>query len=117
LYATRAIIQSNAKGVDKGGYMALPLTTVLKTAPGLISAAADIIGMIRKSRQQVSQTDMVNMAKLDELSHLIEEQAKVLEELALNNRNLVLAVRNNRLIAVAAILCACGAILSSILWH
>ncbi len=95
--------------------MALPLTTVLKTAPGLISAATDIINMIRKNRQQVSETDMANMVKLEELSHLIEEQAKVLEELALNNRNLVLAVRNNRLIAVSAIVCAIAAVLISLL--
>jgi len=83
--------------------MAFPLTTVLKTAPGLISAAADIIGMIRKNKHQVPPADT---ARLDELSRLLEQQAKVLEELALNNRNLVLAVRNNRLMAMLAILLA-----------
>ncbi|MBI1424228.1 MAG: hypothetical protein GC149_12220 [Gammaproteobacteria bacterium] len=88
--------------------MAFPLATVLNAAPGLISAAADIIGMIRKNKQAVPQADT---AKLDELAALLEQQAKVLEELALNNRNLVLAVRNNRIVAVAAValaLCATG---------
>jgi Trk K+ transport system NAD-binding subunit len=94
--------------------MAFPLTTVLKTAPGLISAAADIIGMIRKNKQQVPQADT---AKLDELNRLIEQQAKVLEELALNNRNLVLAVRNNRLMAMAAMMLALFAIGVSLFWH
>jgi hypothetical protein len=86
--------------------MAFPLASVLNAAPGLISAAADIIGMIRKNKQHAPQADT---AKLDELTSLIEQQAQVLEELALNNRNLVLAVRNNRIMAMVAIavaLCA-----------
>lgn len=94
--------------------MAFPLTTVLKTAPGLISAAADIIGMIRKNKQQAPQADM---AKLDELSSLIEQQAKVLEELAINNRNLVLAVRNNRLMAMVAVVLALGAVAVTLIWR
>lgn len=94
--------------------MAFPLTTVLKTAPGLISAAADIIGMIRKNKQQAPQADM---AKLDELSSLIEQQAKVLEELAINNRNLVLAVRNNRLVAMVAVVLALGAVAVTLIWR
>lgn len=88
--------------------MAFPLATVLNAAPGLISAAADIIGMIRKNKQHTPQADT---AKLDELASVLEQQARVLEELALNNRNLVLAVRNNRIVAVIAIiiaLCAVG---------
>jgi hypothetical protein len=88
--------------------MALPLATVLNAAPGLISAAADIIGLIRKNKQRQPQADA---AKLEELTNLLEQQAQVLEELALNNRNLVLAVRNNRLVALAAVLlalCAMG---------
>lgn len=94
--------------------MAFPLTAVLKAAPGLISAATDIIGMIRKNKQQESAADTT---KLEEMSRLIEQQAKVLEELALNNRNLVLAVRNNRLMAIAALLLAFGAMAALIIWH
>lgn len=79
--------------------MPFPLATVLNAAPGLISAAADIIGLIKKKKQEVPQSETT---KLEELTSLIEQQAQVIEELALNNRNLVLAVRNNRIVAVAA---------------
>ena len=88
--------------------MAFPLATVLKAAPGLISAAADIIGVVRKNKQQAPQEET---ARLEEFAKLIEQQAQVIEELALNNRNLVLAVRNNRIMALLAIaiaLCAMG---------
>ena len=88
--------------------MAFPLATVLKAAPGLISAAADIIGVVRKNKQQAPQEET---ARLEEFAKLIEQQAQVIEELALNNRNLVLAVRNNRIMAMLAIaiaLCAMG---------
>lgn len=93
--------------------MAFPLASVLSAAPGLISAAADIINMIRKNKQQAPQADT---AKLDELTSLIEQQARVLEELALNNRNLVLAVRNNRVVAVVSLVVALCA-LGIALWH
>ena len=88
--------------------MAFPLATVLKAAPGLISAAADIIGVVRRNKQQAPQEET---ARLEEFAKLIEQQAQVIEELALNNRNLVLAVRNNRIMALLAIaiaLCAMG---------
>lgn len=88
--------------------MAFPLATVLKAAPGLISAAADIIGVVRRNKQQAPQEET---ARLEEFAKLIEQQAQVIEELALNNRNLVLAVRNNRIMAMLAIaiaLCAMG---------
>lgn len=91
--------------------MAFPLASVLNAAPGLISAATDIIGMIRKNKQHAEQADT---ARYDELATLIEQQAQVIEELALNNRNLVLAVRNNRIVAMVAVvvaLCALGIVL------
>ena len=98
--------------------MALPLATVLNTAPGLISAAADLIGLIRKNRQQQPpEPPQPDTARLDELSSLLEQQAKMLEELALNNRNLVLAVRNNRIIALVASLLAAAALGFAVLWH
>ena len=93
--------------------MAFPLATVLNAAPGLISAAADILGIVRKNKQHAPQ---IETAKFEELTSLIEQQAQVIEELALNNRNLVLAVRNNRIMAMVAIaiaLCAIGIAL----WH
>lgn len=94
--------------------MALPLATVLNAAPGLISAAADIIGLIRKNKQKIPQADA---AKLEELTNLLEQQAEVLEELALNNRNLVLAVRNNRIVALAALAVAISAMLVTVVWR
>jgi len=102
--------------------MAFPLATVLKAAPGLISAAADIIGLTRKIRNDVAQADQakideLSQAKIDELSHLLEEQARVLEELALNNRNLVLAVRNNRLLALMAMAVALASLFTLIIWR
>ena len=83
--------------------MAFPLATVLNAAPGLISAATDIIGLIKKKKQHIPEAET---GKFDELTSLIEQQAQVIEELALNNRNLVLAVRNNRIVAMIALILA-----------
>lgn len=78
--------------------MAFPLAAVLTAAPGIISAAADIIGAIRR-RKQAASPAQADSERVDELAALIEQQALVIEELALNNRNLVLAVRNNRILS------------------
>ena len=83
--------------------MAFPLGTVLSTAPGLISAAADIIRAIKHKKQEPPQPPQPDTQKIDELTNLVEKQAEVIEELALNNRNLVLAVRNNRILAVLSL--------------
>ena len=87
--------------------MAFPLGTVLGAAPGIISAAADIIRVIKdKKKAPLAEAD-----KIQELEDLIERQALLIEELAINNRNLVMAVRNNRLISgvsVAIGITACG---------
>ncbi len=80
--------------------MAFPLASVLAAAPGLISAAADIIQVIRKRRPGPAQP---TAEKLDELTKLLEQQAVIIEELAKNNRNLVLAVRNNRILSSLAL--------------
>jgi len=80
--------------------MAFPLATVLTAAPGIISAAADIIGAIRHRKQTPAKPKPhSDPERVDELAALIERQAMVIEELALNNRNLVLAVRNNRILS------------------
>lgn len=88
--------------------MAFPLTAVLSAAPGIVSAAADILRMIRtkKDKDVVKEPDS---EKLTELAKLAEKQAILIEEMAVNNRNLALAVRNNRIIAVIAMLIACVA--------
>jgi len=93
--------------------MAFPLAAVLAAAPSVISAAADIIRVIRdkKSNEPVEQPES---EKLAELADLIERQAKVIEELALNNSNLALAVRNNRILSTVSLVLGVSAIILSI---
>ena len=81
--------------------MAFPLVTVLTAAPGIISAATDIIRAIKDKKNNPT---MPESEKLSEIGQLIEKQAQVIEDLALNNRNLALAVRNNRVISFISIL-------------
>ena len=97
--------------------MAFPLTTVLSAAPGIISAAADIIRMLRdrKKPQIEPPAQQEESTRIDELVGLIEKQALVIEELAVNNRNLALAVRNNRIVALSSLVSAVIAILLAIL--
>lgn len=84
--------------------MAFPLATVLTAAPGLITAAADIVRVIRERRQpQPEQPAEPDSKRLDELTALIEQQAKLIEELAINNQQLSLAVRNNRMLSLASL--------------
>ena len=96
--------------------MAFPLATVLAAAPGVISAAADIIRAIRKKKEagELPESETAIKDKITELESLLERQASVIEELALSNRNLALAVRNNRVISalslVTAIIASCLAI-------
>ena len=88
--------------------MAFPLATVLAAAPGVISAAADIIRVIRKKKETAeppgNETSIKD--KMTELESLLERQALVIEELALSHRNLALAVRNNRIISTTALVMA-----------
>ena len=81
--------------------MAFPLGTVLATAPGLISAATDLIRMIKQKKTTESVPDQ---AKLEELTNLLEQQARLIEDIALNNRNMAIVVRNNRVLSVLALL-------------
>jgi len=83
--------------------MAFPLVTVLSAAPGVISAAAEIIRALKEKKKTINKPDT---EKLDELEAVIEKQAQLLEELAKNNQNLVLAVRNNRIITIVAFIAA-----------
>ena len=81
--------------------MAVPLATVLTAAPGIISAAADIIKHIRH-RKQDAKPEKPSDDPVEALVALIEKQAVVIEELARNNSSLALAVRNNRILSVVA---------------
>ena len=80
--------------------MAFPLVTVLTAAPGIISAATDIIRAIRDKKKSDTLPDAERLTKI---ADLIEKQAMVIEELAVNNQNLALAVRNNRIISLISI--------------
>lgn len=75
--------------------MAFPLATVLAAAPGgVLSAAADIIRAIRKKNDadKMAENETSIKDKITELENLLERQAFVVEELALSNSNLALAV-------------------------
>jgi hypothetical protein len=87
--------------------MAIPLVAVLTAAPGVISAAADIIKAIRFLRSSGSG---LNEKTIKEIEELLEKQAVALSELAESNRNLALAVRTNRIIAGVSLLVAIAAL-------
>jgi len=81
--------------------MSFPLASVLTAAPGLIAAAADIIRAIKDRKHTELQADT---DKLEEMVVLIERQAMVIEELALNNKNLVQEVRKNRIFSLFSLI-------------
>ena len=92
--------------------MTFPLGMALTAAPGIISGAAEILRLIHE-RKTVKAEARSESEKLNELTNLIERQAELIEELALNNRNLALASRNNRiLIAVSLVIGILAVILS-----
>ena len=93
--------------------MAFPLVTVLTAAPGIISAAAEIMRVIKDKKTSPVLSEAENQARLNEL---IEKQALVIEELAVNNGNLALAVRNNRIISFISIAIAVVACVLAIWW-
>jgi hypothetical protein len=93
--------------------MAFPLATVLTAAPSVISAAADIIRVIREKKTNEPDVQP-DSQKLDEITDLVERQAKVIEELALNNSNLALAVRNNRILSAVSLIIGGSALILSI---
>ena len=93
--------------------MPFPLATVLTAAPGLISAAADIIRIIKTRKKNAEATPEED--KTQELVELIEQQAIVIEELAVNNRNMALAVRNNRYLSAISTVIAIIAIIVAML--
>ena len=91
--------------------MAFPLVTVLSAAPGVISAAADIIRAIKDRKKTDNKSEL---EKLSDLETLAEQQALLIEELAVNNRNLALAVRNNRIITIVSLILATIAVILAI---
>lgn len=81
--------------------MSFPLSTVLTAAPGLISAAAEIIRAIKDKKNPDKQPEQ---DRIEDLEDLLERQALIIEELALNNKNLVLAVKKNRILSISSMI-------------
>jgi len=95
--------------------MAFPLGAVLAAAPSVISAAADIIRVIKEKKTGEAETEaQPESEKLNQMANLIERQAKVIEELAVNNSNLALAVRNNRILSAISLVIGVTAVILSI---
>ena len=95
--------------------MAFPLGAVLAAAPSVISAAADIIRVIKEKKTGGVEVDaQPESEKLNEMANLIESQAQVIEKLAVNNSNLALAVRNNRILSAISLVVGVAAVILSI---
>lgn len=84
--------------------MALPLAAILSAAPGVISAATEVIRMIKQKKDDNGEAQSSSDEdRLRDVVSLIEKQAEVIEELAQANQQLALAVRNNRIITMFAV--------------
>ncbi|MBD3671381.1 MAG: hypothetical protein HUJ29_11450 [Gammaproteobacteria bacterium] len=94
--------------------MAIPLGSVLAAAPGVISAASEIMELVRKRKGLADEESGARVSpdqvRLNELAAVVEKQAEVIEELAQNNNDLALAVRTNRIISGASLFIAFAAI-------
>lgn len=91
--------------------MAFPLFGVLTAAPGIISAATDLMRLVRERKSGATTpaaepTAERTAQRLAELESLLEKQAELIEELAVSQRDLALAVRNNRILGAIALLVA-----------
>ena len=102
--------------------MPFPLAAVLAAAPGMISAAADLIRVIREKKKaaiaapdsETIDSEKFDPEKIKELENLIERQAQLIEELALNNSNLALAVKNNRILSAISLAIGITAVILSV---
>ncbi|MDH5183496.1 MAG: hypothetical protein OEX12_06345 [Gammaproteobacteria bacterium] len=83
--------------------MAIPLAAILSAAPGVISAASEVIRMIKQKKGDNNEPSASEDEKLRDVVNLIEKQAQVIEELAQANQQLALAVRNNRIITLLSL--------------
>jgi CHASE3 domain sensor protein len=92
--------------------MTIPLVAVLTAAPGVIASVTEIVKAIRSLRKSGSG---LNEKTIKDIEELLEKQAVALSELAESNRNLALAVRNNRILAGVALVVAIGALVTAIL--
>jgi hypothetical protein len=91
--------------------MAIPLVTVLTAAPGVISTVSDIIKAVRYLR---TSKEPAREKTIAEIEALLEQQALAMSELAESNRNLALAARTNRRIALLSLALALIAVVIAI---
>lgn len=91
--------------------MAFPLLTVLGAAPGILSAAADLVRLVRNRQAGGSGVVPQDLEKqVVELKAIVAEQSALIEQLARSNQDMAIAVRNGRILSVVALLAAVGGI-------
>ncbi len=98
--------------------MAIPLLPVLAAAPGILSAAADLVRMVRsrKGSDKSGQTPGDLEKQVTELKDIVARQSELIQELAQSNQNMALAMRNNRILSVAALLAGLAGIVAAIVY-
>jgi hypothetical protein len=91
--------------------MSFPLLTVLSAAPGILSAAADLVRMARSRQSSRTGGAPADLEKqVAELKSIVAEQSALIEKLAKSNQDMAIAVRNGRILSVAALLAGLGGI-------
>lgn len=95
--------------------MSFPLLTVLSAAPGILSAAADLVRMVRKRQAGKAGDAPADLDKqVAELKAIVAEQSALIEQLAKSNQDMAIAVRNGRILSVAALLAGLGGIVAGV---
>lgn len=91
--------------------MSFPLLTVLSAAPGILSAAANLVRMVRNRQSgRVADAPGDLERQVSELKVIVAEQSALIEQLAKSNQDMAIAVRNGRILSVAALLAGLGGI-------
>ncbi len=103
--------------------MPVNISLLTAAAPYIIDAANKIISLVNKNKEEKNLQDKVvgldeKLAifarRQEELLTINEQQSQVIRDLAEQNQKLVLAVRNTRMVAAAAILLALVAVVLSL---
>lgn len=98
--------------------MAIPLLPVLAAAPGILSAAMDLVRLVRSKKEpgKSGQTAGDLEKQVAELKDIVARQSELIQELAQSNQNMALAMRNNRILSVTALLAGLAGILAAMLY-
>jgi hypothetical protein len=91
--------------------MAFSLGMVLAAAPEIIAGATEVIKLVKSMKSGESGP---NEKTINDIEDLLEKQAMALHDIAESNRNLALAVRTNRIIAIVSLLIAIVALVLAI---